>query len=73
MYTSLLSPTIPELKLVIFAVLAWSLFWKGFALWRAARGRQKYWFVVLLLINTLGLLEIIFLAFFQKTPQKRLQ
>jgi hypothetical protein len=29
--------------------------------------------VVLLLINTLGLLEIIFLAFFQKTPQKRLQ
>ena len=72
MYKSLLSPTIPELKLVLVAIVAWSVFWKGLALWKAARGKQKYWFIVILLLNSLGLLEIIFLAFFQKkTKDKR--
>jgi methionyl-tRNA synthetase len=70
MYRSLVSPITSELKFVLFAVVAWSLFWKGFALWRAAKGNQKYWFVALLLVNTMGLLEIIFLAFFQKKEKK---
>lgn len=41
--------------------LIWSLAWKGFALWRSAELRQKYWFVALLLINTLGILEIFYI------------
>jgi len=43
--------------------IIWTLIWKGFALWQAAGLRQKYWFVALLLINTLGILEIIYLFF----------
>jgi hypothetical protein len=43
----------------IFAV--WSLFWKGLALWHAARREQGWWFIVLLLVNTLGILEIVYL------------
>lgn len=39
----------------------WSLIWKGLALWRAARRTDKGWFVVLLLVNTLGILDIIYL------------
>ena len=70
MYKSLLSPTIPELKLVLVAIVAWSVFWKGLALWKAARGKQKYWFIVILLLNSLGLLEIVFLAFFQKKAKE---
>lgn len=46
---------------VIISVVMWTLVWKGFALWRAAGLRQKYWFIALLLINTLGILEIIYL------------
>lgn len=42
-------------------VIAWTFIWKGLALWRAALLRQRVWFVALLLINTLGLLEIIYL------------
>ncbi len=49
---------------VIF--LFWSLFWKGIALWKSARSGEKYWFVGLLIINTLGLLEILYIFFFTK-------
>lgn len=49
--------------LVIIAAVAWTLAWKGLALWRAAGLRQKAWFIILLLVNTLGLLEIIYLLF----------
>lgn len=44
----------------------WELVWKGLALWKAARNEQKYWFVVLLLVNTMGILPIVYLKFFQK-------
>ena len=47
--------------LIIAIVVVWSLIWKGFALWKAAGLRQKYWFIAILLINTLGILEIIYL------------
>lgn len=39
---------------------------KGFSLWKAARHGQKAWFIGLLLINTLGILPIIYLLFFEK-------
>lgn len=43
---------------VVVLVLAWSFFWKGRALWKAAGKKHFWWFVILLLVNTLGLLEI---------------
>ena len=45
----------------LIIVIAWSLLWKGLALWRAAKRGEKWWFVVLLLVNTLGILEIFYL------------
>ncbi|MEK7112754.1 MAG: DUF5652 family protein [Patescibacteria group bacterium] len=54
----------PEALLIVFIV--WSLFWKGLALWKAARNNQRHWFVGLLVLTTGGLLEIIYLAFLQK-------
>lgn len=44
----------------------WELIWKGFALWRAGRNNQPVWFVVLLIVNSFGLLEIIYLLAFQR-------
>jgi len=49
-----------------FPFLIWTTFWKGMALWKSARNRQNYWFIALLLINTVGILEIIYLCCFQK-------
>jgi Family of unknown function (DUF5652) len=51
----------------VLGVLAiWTLVWKGYALWHSARNHQKVWFFFLLIVNTLGILEIIYLAFFRK-------
>ena len=47
-------------------LVIWTLFWKGCALWRAAKNDQKIWFGALLVINLLGILEIVYLLFFQK-------
>lgn len=44
-----------------FLFVLWSLIWKGLALWHAARRGEKGWFVALLIINTMGILEIIYL------------
>ncbi|HOR23624.1 hypothetical protein KBB76_00375 [Candidatus Saccharibacteria bacterium] len=51
-------------------VLLWSYAWKAFALWRAARKNDKVWFVVLLLVNTAGILEIFYLFYFSKLGKK---
>jgi len=45
-------------------LLIWNIFWKGLALWKSAKNDQKYWFVALLLINTAGILELLYLFVF---------
>lgn len=46
----------------VFILLAvWSLLWKGLALWHSAQKRQPWWFVILLFVNSAGLLELIYL------------
>ena len=47
-------------------VLVWTLIWEGIALWKAARAGSKKWFIALLLINTLGILEILYIFVFSK-------
>ncbi|MDB5266804.1 MAG: hypothetical protein JWN89_619 [Parcubacteria group bacterium] len=47
--------------LIAGALLIWALAWKGFALWKAAQLQHRNWFVAILVLNTLGLLEIIYL------------
>lgn len=47
---------------LIFALmLIWMLIWKGLALWKAARLSHKWWFAIILLANTMGVLEIIYI------------
>jgi hypothetical protein len=54
-----------QITLLTIAII-WSIIWKGFALWKSARNNQPVWFVCLLVINTVGLLEIAYILFFQK-------
>ena len=56
----------------LFTVLVvWSLMWKGVALWRAARNNQITWYVIMLFVNTVGILEIIYLFWFSKKEGPR--
>ena len=47
----------PEVYLVL---VTWSLIWKGIALWQSASKRQLVWFIILLVVNTMGILEILY-------------
>ena len=47
--------------LLIVLILVWTLFWKGYGLWTAVKNNHKGWFVAILVFNTCGLLEIIYL------------
>jgi len=47
-------------------LLVWCMTWKGLALWRAGRNKNVAWFIVLFLVNTLSILEIIYVLGFSK-------
>lgn len=52
---------------VLLAVVGlWSLLWKCVALWRSARNGDKGWFVAVLILNTLGILDILYIYVFSK-------
>lgn len=44
-------------------ILIWVISWKGVALWQAARLSHTWWFIVILVVNTVGILEIIYIFF----------
>lgn len=55
---------------LILILALWSIAIKGFALWHAARNGQKEWFIGLLIINTVGILELVYLIWY--CPSKSL-
>jgi len=54
--------TLLQNEYVLIGLGIWELTWRGFALWRAAKNNHKFWFIPLLVINSIGLLPIIYLA-----------
>ncbi len=51
-------------QLWYIALFAWAVAWKGMALWKAAQKEQKWWFIAFLVVNTLGILEILYIYVF---------
>ena len=69
-------PLFPNLALMWLAIIlavVWSMVWKGIALWHAGRNAHLGWFIILFIVNTLGILEIIYIFAFRRVvrrPQK---
>jgi len=66
-------PNVTIFWLVIILAVVWSIVWKGIALWQAGRHAHLGWFIALFIVNTLGILEIIYLFGFRRVvprPQK---
>jgi uncharacterized membrane protein YccC len=62
-------PTTMWMTLVILLLVLWTLPWKGVALWRAAGNKHLGWFIAIFLLNTLAILEIIYIfGFSRKKP-----
>lgn len=57
---------LPQNSWWILLVAIWTLPWKGVALWKAARREEKGWFIALLILNTLAILEILYIFIFSK-------
>lgn len=55
----------------LIPLMVWSLVWKGWALWKAAKNDSKPWFIALLIVNTLGILEILYIFVFGKKHLKK--
>ena|SRR3989338_1447209 len=55
--------------IVLFAF--WEVIWKGFALWHSARNKQLVWFIIILIVITIGILPIIYLIFAR--PKKKIK
>ena len=53
-------------------VQVWDLIWKSLALWKAARNKDVFWFVLLLLINSAGLLPAFYLFYMGKNSHKKI-
>jgi methionyl-tRNA synthetase len=51
---------------ILAAIVIWTLPWKGVALWRAARRKDIGWFIAILILNTLAILEIIYIFFISR-------
>ena len=66
-------PNLALMWLTIILAVVWSLVWKGIALWYAGRSTHLGWFIILFIVNTLGILEIIYIFAFRRVvsrPQK---
>jgi len=63
--------------IVLLSIIGlWSLVWKGLALWKSSKRNQLVWFIVLLVLNTVGILEILYIFVFSelgRRPRQRSQ
>jgi len=50
----------------ILLLIIWAGVWKLIALWKSARNNQLAWFIVIAILNTAGILPIIYIVWFQK-------
>lgn len=51
---------------ILIIIIVWSVVWKLLALWKSVRKKHVVWFIVLLLINTCGILEILYIYVFSE-------
>ncbi|MFW5853362.1 MAG: DUF5652 family protein [Patescibacteria group bacterium] len=56
---------------IVLLIALWTIPWKGVALWYAARENQKWWFIALLVLNTLAILEILYIFGFRQKLDKK--
>ena len=47
-------------------LVIWSLYWKGRALWISSQHADKLWFIILFIINTAGILDIVYIYILAK-------
>jgi hypothetical protein len=55
----------------LLALALWTLPWKAWAMWLSARRGDFWWFIAFSLINTIGILEILYIFLVAKQRDTR--
>lgn len=63
--------TIANYSWVFIVLMIWSIPWKAIALWKSARRKDLVWFIILSLVNTIGILEIIYIFLISKNKKEQ--
>ena len=52
---------------IIFPIVSlWTVVWKGLSMWKAGKKDSRVWFVLLLIFNSVGLLDILYIFVLSK-------
>ena len=72
-YTNLITNSLGMPIWLFTLVTIWTLVWTLLALWKAARKKHIAWFIVMGILNTMGILEILYIYLFSKIkkPKKK--
>lgn len=62
MYNSTFPMIAPEVKPFLFLLWAVDIALRGIALYKSAKRDQSIWFIALLLVNSMGILPVIYLV-----------
>ena len=57
---------------IIMMLFVWEAVWKGIALYLSGKREQKAWFVFLLVINSMGILPIVYLVLNRDKPKEKI-
>jgi len=55
---------------LILLITIWEAVWTGLAMWRSARLKHTIWFVIFLIVNLLGIPEIVYLIVTKKKRKR---
>ncbi|HPD81980.1 MAG TPA: DUF5652 family protein [Candidatus Pacearchaeota archaeon] len=56
---------------LLVVIFVWSFIWKLLALWKSARKKHLIWFIVLGIVNTMGILEILYIYLFSEMSKSK--
>lgn len=56
---------------LLTVIVIWSLVWMALGMWVAARKKHVIWYIVFLLVHTVGILEILYIFVFSKMSMKQ--
>ena len=56
---------------LLTVILIWTLAWKLIALWKSARKNHVAWFIIMALLNTAGILPILYIFIFKDLKKKK--
>lgn len=62
----------PSKLALLILITIWTIFWKGLALWHTVKRNEKGWFIVILVLNTFGILDLVYLFYIVKIKSIKL-